>query len=160
MAIVYQYDSQGYYVGPADDYGAAALPHNATRMAPPLVPAGIPHIMRWNGQVWVPYENHKGLEGWLNGQPHKITEYGPLPEGFRDTPPEPTAEQLAERRRQAIQAEFYKIREQTERPQRALEVARLLGRPLPEEDKTRLIALEARAEELRAELKELEVENG
>jgi len=158
MAIVYQYDAAGYYVGPVDDYGAAALPHNAIRSVPPPDREG--HIQRWNGHAWERVENYKGREGYLNGQPHKITEYGPLPEGFRDTPPEPTKAELAEKRRQAIQTEFFKIREQTERPQRALEVARLLGRPLPEEDKTRLIALEARAEELRAELAALEVQNG
>ena len=157
MAIVYLYDARGYFVGECDDYGAASLPHNSTRERPPSVTSD--YIQRWDGTAWKVFQNFKGREGYLNGQPHKITEYGPLPEGWSDTPPLPTAEELAERRRQAIQAEFYKIRDQTERPQRALEVARLLGRPLPEEDKTRLISLEARAEELRAELKELEVEN-
>lgn len=85
MAIAYQYDADGYYVGETEDYGL--LPNNATYTAPGKRDA---HIPRWNGESWEPVENHKGREGYLHGAAYTIRDYGPLPEGWSDSPPPPT----------------------------------------------------------------------
>ena len=92
MSIVYQYDANGYFVGQCDDYGDG-MPHNCTDVKPVEKQGFIPY---YNNGKWEQVENHKGLEGYLNGQPHTIKDYGPLPEGWSDTPPEPTAEEKAE----------------------------------------------------------------
>ena len=72
MAKVYQYDANGYYAGEGDSYGGP-LPNNSTYMAPLLKSGFIPH---WNGETWDQVENHKGKQGWLDGQPYIIKDYG------------------------------------------------------------------------------------
>lgn len=89
MATAYQYTADGYYAGEVDDYGI--LPNNATRTAPTLKKGFVPC---WDGKKWVQVEDHKGESGYVNGQPHTINEYGPLPDGWSDTPPAPTIEEL------------------------------------------------------------------
>jgi hypothetical protein len=45
---------------------------------------------------WEQVEDHKGKEGYVNGERATIKDYGPLPDGWSDTPPPPTfAEALA-----------------------------------------------------------------
>ena len=39
--------------------------------------------------AWVLIEDHIGKQGYVDGEPVTIKEYGPLPEGWNDTPPEP-----------------------------------------------------------------------
>lgn len=90
MSLVYQYNSNGYFVGQSDDYGDS-MPHNCTALQPVLQEGFIP---RWTGSAWEQVQNHKGLEGYLNGEPHEVKEYGPLPDGWSDTPPPPTIEEL------------------------------------------------------------------
>lgn len=94
MAKAYQYTADGYFAGEVEDYGL--LPHNATRTAPTVVDGKIPH---WTGSAWEQVENHKGENGYLNGAPYTIKEYGPLPDGWSDTPPPPTAAELFDRLR-------------------------------------------------------------
>lgn len=84
MAKAYQYTTDGYFAGEVDDYGI--LPNNATRTAPTVVEGTVP---RWTGKKWEQIEDHKGKSGYVNGQPHTINEYGPLPEGWSDMPPAP-----------------------------------------------------------------------
>lgn len=84
MAKCYQYTADGYYAGEAEDSGL--LPNNATRTIPTLVDGKVP---RWTGKKWEQVEDHKGKSGYINGQPHEVKEYGPLPEGWSDTPPAP-----------------------------------------------------------------------
>ncbi len=88
MSIAYQYDMSGYFAGTVEDYGL--LPNNATYVAPKAQKGRMP---RWNGKVWVQVENHKGKEGYVDGQPFTIKEYGPLPEGWSDTPPPPALQE-------------------------------------------------------------------
>lgn len=90
MVKCYQYTADGYYAGEAEDYGL--LPNNATRTVPTIVEGFVP---RWTGKKWEQVEDHKGKSGYVNGVPTEIKEYGPLPEGWSDTPPAPTTEQLA-----------------------------------------------------------------
>ena len=89
MVKCYQYTADGYYAGEAEDYGL--LPNNATRTAPTVVEGKVP---RWTGTEWEQVEDHKGESGYVNGQPHTINAYGPLPDGWSDTPPPPTTEEL------------------------------------------------------------------
>ena len=94
MTKCYQYTADGYYAGEAEDYGL--LPNNATHTVPTLKKGFVP---RWTGEKWEQVEDHKGKSGYVNGQPHEIKEYGPLPEGWSDTPPPPTIEELFDRLR-------------------------------------------------------------
>lgn len=89
MALAHQYDMSGYYAGEIDDFGGP-LPNNSTRVGPQRQPGYIP---RWNGAAWEQVENHKGEEGWLNGEPHKIGDYGPYPDGWSATEPEMSREE-------------------------------------------------------------------
>ena len=89
MDKAYQYTADGYYAGEIDDYGL--LPNNATRTPPALKEGFVP---RWTGKEWEQVEDHKGKSGYVNGMPTEIKEYGPLPEGWSDTPPAPTTEEL------------------------------------------------------------------
>ena len=102
MATAYQYTTDGYYADTVEDYGL--LPSNATHTTPP--PALPGHVLRWTGGDWEQVEDHKGAQGYVNGQPHTITEYGPLPDGWSDTPPPPTLEEARESKRHSILAGF------------------------------------------------------
>lgn len=94
MTKAYQYTADGYYAGEVDDYGI--LPNNATYTAPTLKKGFVPC---WDGKKWGQVEDHKGESGYVNGQPHTINEYGPLPDGWSETPPPPTTEELFARLR-------------------------------------------------------------
>ena len=50
-------------------------------------------ICEQNGK-WIYVEDHKGKSGYIKGEPYEIKEYGPLPDGWSDTPPTPTHEEL------------------------------------------------------------------
>lgn len=67
-------------------------PTNAIRGSIPTIEPGY-HPVEENGE-WISLEDHRGEKGYLDGQPHTITELGPLPEGWSDTPPPPTTEEL------------------------------------------------------------------
>ncbi len=102
MTIVYQHDVAGYYAGETDDYGGP-MPHNCVAVKP-RAKAG--YIPRWTGEAWEQVEDQRGREGWLNGRPHKITEFGPLPEGWSDTPPPPSLDESRAETVAAINAAF------------------------------------------------------
>lgn len=101
MPKCYQYTADGYYAGEAEDYGI--LPNNATRTAPTLKKGFVP---RWTGKKWEQIEDHKGKNGYVNGQPHEIKEYGPLPDGWSDTPPPPTLTDVQTAKRQEINSGY------------------------------------------------------
>ena len=88
MAKAYQYTADGYYAEEVEDYGL--LPNNATHAAPAHKDGYIP---RWTGKKWEQVEDHRGKEGYVGGTPYTIKEYGPLPEGWSDTPPPPTLDE-------------------------------------------------------------------
>lgn len=94
MSRAYQYDASGYFAGEIEDYGL--LPNNTTYTAPTEQDG---HIPRWNGEAWEQVENHQGKEGYVDGQPFTVKDYGPLPEGWSDSPPPPTPEERAARAR-------------------------------------------------------------
>lgn len=91
MAKAYQYYlPEGYYAGSVEDRGL--LPGNSTYDAPDIIEGYIP---RWTGSAWEQVEDHKGEEGYLDGQPHTIKDYGPVPDCWSTTPPPPTTEEKA-----------------------------------------------------------------
>lgn len=65
-------------------------PDDATRTAPAKKTGFWPC---WNGKKWVQVEDHRGKEGYVDGKAHTVAKLGPLPEGWSDTPPEPTLEE-------------------------------------------------------------------
>ena len=81
-----------------------------------------------------------------------IREYGPLPQGWSTTPPEPSPEDQAAQRRARIMARLAEIDAASVRPLRAL----VRGEAV-QADTDKLATLDAEAEELRAELAALEV---
>lgn len=101
MATAYQYNADGYFVGEVEDYGL--LPNNATHTQPAFTEGFIP---RWTGAAWEQVVNMKGRSGYLNGQPYAITEYGPAPDGWSETPPLPTLADAQTTKRQQINAGF------------------------------------------------------
>jgi len=90
MATVYQYDASGYFAGESDDCDGP-LPHNTTRTAPKLQDGFIP---RWSGKKWNQVQDHRGKNGYVDGKPFTVKDYGPLPDGWSDDPPPPTPEEL------------------------------------------------------------------
>lgn len=89
MSRAYQYDMFGYYAGEIEDFGGP-VPNNATRAQPELRTG---HIPRWNGAAWEQVEDHRGEEGWLDGTPCRIGDYGPYPDGWSATMPEKSREE-------------------------------------------------------------------
>ena len=98
MVIAYQYTTDGYFAGSMEDYGL--LPHNATPVQPVFKEGYVPC---WNGNTWEQVEDHKGKEGYVNGEPFAVAAYGPLPEGWSETPPPPTPKAQRELLSTAIQ---------------------------------------------------------
>nr|WP_296983544.1 phage tail protein [uncultured Desulfovibrio sp.] len=101
MVKCYQYTADGYYAGEAEDYGL--LPNNATHTVPTLKKGFVP---RWTGKKWEQIEDHKGKSGYVNGQPHEVKEYGPLPEGWSDTPPPPALDEAKAAKQAEISSAF------------------------------------------------------
>lgn len=95
-------DDKGYYthsepctIDPLESaqqgHEVYVLPANGYLDAPVITDGCV--AKRENGS-WVNVENHVGEKGYINGVPIEIMEYGPLPEGWSDTPPPPTIEEL------------------------------------------------------------------
>ena len=68
-------------------------PTNAVRGEPPEVIGG--HWPCWDGQAWRQVEDHRGMEGWLNGEPFTVNDLGALPDDWTVEPPEPAPEAIA-----------------------------------------------------------------
>lgn len=113
MTKCYQYTSDGYYAGEAEDYGL--LPNNATYNAPPKQPWD--HVWpQWTGNAWKMVDDHRerkpplfdialvqdATDYWLPGDTHdtparQMKEIGPLPKGAVTVRPVKTdAELLSE----------------------------------------------------------------
>lgn len=81
--IAYQFTTDGYFAGKLEDCGV--LPSNATRIKPDIIRGFIPC---WDGEKWEQIEDHRGVVGYLEGQPYIITQPGPYPQGFSLDMPE------------------------------------------------------------------------
>ena len=113
MPVCYQCDHRGYFISEADDFGGF-LPAGAVYAAPPSAPEGF--IPRFIAGSWIEEESHKGLEGYLDGQPYTIRDHGPLPQGFSLTPPPPTPEEEAALRKNEILVRLAEIDTARSRP--------------------------------------------
>ena len=83
-----------FYNGETDDHDSGIQPANTADQDdwPEIKSGFIPR--KFEGKRgWEQVENHKGEQGYVNGQAHTITEYGPYPDGWSATPPEPTQEE-------------------------------------------------------------------
>ena len=49
-------------------------------------------------EKWISIEDHRGEYGYLNGAPYTIDDFGPYPNGWSITPPEPTEEESKQTR--------------------------------------------------------------
>lgn len=87
--IVYQYDKDGYYIGPETAFesplepGVYPLPASCTELEPPAVADG--NIAQWDGQQWqeVPAPLPEDPEEVDPGAPNPYVTYDDLAEYFR-----------------------------------------------------------------------------
>lgn len=84
------------YVFSAPASPGTIAPSNALREEPPLCEGFWP--CEQHG-VWNTIEDHRNKKGFINGRPYMIRKLGPLPDGWSDTPPPPTIEELFDRLR-------------------------------------------------------------
>ncbi len=100
--IAYCTDDEGYYThsehcttdqieSARQGHDVYVLPANGYIDAPSISDGCV--AKRVNG-AWVNVENHIGEQGYINGVPAEVKEYGPLPDGWSTTHSAPTAEQL------------------------------------------------------------------
>jgi hypothetical protein len=143
MAIVAQTDSNGYFIGLEEDYGEDMPAGCVSKL--PEDRAGF--VARWieNENDWEYIEDHRGIEGYIKGEPFTIKEPGPLPEGFTVEYVDPRSPE--EIRSTEIKARLNQIDNLTIRPLRA----KLAGKATADDEK-KLGELEDEAEALRAEL--------
>jgi hypothetical protein len=127
----------------------ATLPPAGATRSKPVKKAG--HWPCWNGTAWMDVEDHRGDEGFVNGQPTKIESLGPYPEGWSATRPEPTPEELKEIERARIMGRLAEIDRESIRPLRAAAEG-----AAAEFDHQKLAALESEAAQLRGQLAGLE----
>lgn len=52
------------------------------------------YVWQVDGEVWKEVEDHRGKEGFVDGEPFTIKKCGALPNGWSDTPPAPTTVDL------------------------------------------------------------------
>lgn len=112
--LAYCYNADGYYthteyctVDPLESAEQGrdvfVLPADACLDAPVIAKGCV--AQRVNG-AWVDVENHVGETGFINGVATTIKEYGPLPEGWSATQPQPTLADVQTAKRVEINAGF------------------------------------------------------
>jgi hypothetical protein len=116
--------------------------------------------MYCTGTAWEQIENHKGESGYLDGKPHAINAYGPLPDGWSDTPPLPTPAEIANARLAEIQARLREIDADRSRPlsDLALKQYEVFARQKLTALETERAALVEEKDAIEAELKTLAAE--
>lgn len=120
-------------------------PVNALRGKKPTAKVGY-HPGEENGK-WISLEDHRGEKGYLDGQPHTISDFGPLPDGWSTTPLPPTQEEHTAQRRAEIMSRLTSIDAESVRPLRAI-----ASGENTEADHNKLAVLDKEAEALRDEL--------
>ena len=147
----------------------------ATPVAPPTdIPTG--HAACWTGSAWEVVEDHRqhmdskgtkigGTPYWQPAEgddwqspPRYTEELGPLPDGAvteRPEKPAPTRQEIDSVREVEIKAELQSIDAQSGRPARAVALASVKGGAPDPEDVAKLEELEAQAQALREELRQI-----
>lgn len=157
MAKAYRFFvPSGLFAGEVEDGGLQ--PANSTYLAP-IFKEG--YVSRWTGEDWELVEDHKGLEGYLDGVPHTIKDYGPLPDGWSDEAPEPDPKETIKAQINEILFELKALDESKARPNSKIAEWLLLPEAERDEDAiadelTILRELNNKTDELRAEMHILE----
>lgn len=101
------FDVNGAYVMSTEAYDWAICPPDALRIPlPDPVPEGFWPVVNQTRDGWDMVEDHRGEEGYIDGEPVRIAALGPLPEGWTtDTPIPPDTRTQVEKRRAAYMAE-------------------------------------------------------
>lgn len=120
-------------------------PANALRGDKPTAKDGFWPCAQEGG--WVNMEDHRGRQGWVDGEPVSITVLGPLPGRWREESPEKTDTEKAVERKAKIESALSDIDQQSIRPLRAS-----IDGTATDTDLQKIKELEARARELRQEL--------
>ena len=81
--------------------GKAVWVHPADSLLTPPPEPKDGHERIAKDDTWDYVENHIGREGYVDGVYTRVAQYGPLPDGWSDTPPPPTTEELMHRLRSA-----------------------------------------------------------
>ena len=100
-------------------------PKNATRIEPPE--AGPGQWPVYAGGSWGLAEDHRDEKGYINGVPAEIKDIGPYPEGWSETPPPLTAEQVREAAISECLAKLGELDAKSTRSIRAIEVMKNSG---------------------------------
>ena len=143
----YYFDKNGIYESSAPATKGTNPPDNAIRVSPPEHDKGLCPVLNANRDGWTLVEDHRGKEGYVNGQATKIEDVGPLPQGWTDEEPEyvPTVEERIQAQLARIDASLKILDELSMRPLRAVSIND------SEFDKNKLVSLEAEAAALREE---------
>lgn len=83
----YYFAESGEYTMATEAYQDALPPPDALRVAPAFAEGYWP-VVTESRDGWIMLEDHRGEEGWVDGERVAITVLGPLPEGWMATPPE------------------------------------------------------------------------
>lgn len=106
--VAYCYDDDGIYthtepfsIDPLESEHACSVvwlqPANSLTAVPGKPREG--YAQQRAGNAWEEVEDHRGREIFVDGVPFTVKKCGPLPEGWSDTPPPPTNEELFARLR-------------------------------------------------------------
>ena len=108
----------------ADATPSSEPPDNALRIEPPEHGEN-----QWPGEskgAWVLIADYRQKQGFVNGEPHTISDFGPLPESWSDTAP-PTTDDPKEARINEIKASLADIDMRLTRPMAAIKWAEMTG---------------------------------
>lgn len=104
---IYNYNSKtGEYTGEGNaqvspkEPGKYLIPAHATEDKPPT--PGEHEAAVWQGGAWQIIGDWRGSKGYVSGEPTEIEELGPLPDGWSETPPEPTLEEAKENKKKEL----------------------------------------------------------
>lgn len=106
------FDATGAYVMTTEAYAEATPPPDALRIAPDFAEGRWP-VINATGDGWELVPDHRGKEGYIDGEPAKITALGPLPDGWSDAPPPRvlTLDEAKSAKKSAIDANTNRIRD-------------------------------------------------
>lgn len=126
--IAYTYNDRFEYAGECVLANPGALPPRNSTETPPELRQGYWPVWDSGAERWNQVEDHRGETGYLDGEWFRISELGPLPDGWSTTPPQPEDTRTPEeKRRDAYTAEADPILAQVEGYRAEAEVLRSHG---------------------------------
>ena len=104
---IYYFDEDGIFLGTFEGLAGGLPPDNGTYTAPPSpVPEGNAWKINDSRDGWIQIEDHRGREGYVDGEWLRIEKAGPLPGEWSDEPPIPADTRTSmEKRRNAYMTE-------------------------------------------------------